>query len=358
MATVGQWTGREASTLRRALRLSVRDFAEHLSVAQRTISKWEALGTETRPNPDSQALLDTALSRAGDDGRARFVALLDEETHSPLRRFVAASPGVGERETWEEDLDRVVVSISRQSFSAAERLLNRWLVQYDPAELDERGRYLHGRSLALLGDVRRDRGQISGFSSAQQSYQRAFSVFEDLDIPRRMAQIELSLVVVVEMSEHLDAAARRYETLATDERLSDRDRARATLWVGTALDKAGEHDHATRLMLTATRCFESLNEPDDWSVAHQKLALAHRGTGDLDRALQCIDIARSNSVLDTPMQRVRIDTAQAHILLTDQATTDSGFALLSEARHISTQYGLAHQLASIDGIRRQFEQAQ
>lgn len=34
----------------------------------------------------------------------------------------------------------------------------------------------------------------------------------------------------------------------------------------------------------ATREFEDLAEPDDWAVAHQKLALAHRGAGDLNQA--------------------------------------------------------------------------
>ena len=65
MTAVGSWTGREARALRQALRLSVRAFAEHLDVAPRTVSKWEQLGQATRPYPDQQALLDTALDRAG-----------------------------------------------------------------------------------------------------------------------------------------------------------------------------------------------------------------------------------------------------------------------------------------------------
>ena len=36
-------------------------------------------------------------------------------------------------------------------------------------------------------------------------------------------------------------------------------------------------------MLAASRDFEDLAEPDDWSVAQQKLALAYRGSGDLTR---------------------------------------------------------------------------
>ncbi|WP_018785312.1 DNA-binding transcriptional regulator [Micromonospora sp. CNB394] len=42
MTTVQKWTGRETRMLRHALRMSIRDFAEHLGVSERTVSKWEA----------------------------------------------------------------------------------------------------------------------------------------------------------------------------------------------------------------------------------------------------------------------------------------------------------------------------
>ena len=48
MTAISSWTGREASALRQALRLSVRAFAEHLDVAPRTVSKWAKLGEATR----------------------------------------------------------------------------------------------------------------------------------------------------------------------------------------------------------------------------------------------------------------------------------------------------------------------
>lgn len=68
MTAVQVWTSREA----RALRLSVRAFAEHLGVAPRTVSKWEHFGESTRPQPDTQAILDTALSQASPDVRLRL----------------------------------------------------------------------------------------------------------------------------------------------------------------------------------------------------------------------------------------------------------------------------------------------
>jgi hypothetical protein len=89
----------------------------------------------------------------------------------------------------------------------------------------------------------------------------------------------------------------------------------------------------------------------DWSVAQQKLALAYRGAGDLAQAQRFIDIARTSGVGDTPMQRVRLSTAQAHILLTDAATRAHGLALLDETAQLAIQCRLSHQLHSIESIR-------
>jgi hypothetical protein len=111
-------------------------------------------------------------------------------------------------------------------------------------------------------------------------------------------------------------------------------------------------------MVPAVRAFEMLDEPDDWSVAHQKLALAHRGAGALDEALRHITIARDTGSVATPMQRVRLDTAYAHILLSDTVTCDNGIAMLDTAAQLSRDFSLAHQLTSIEGIRRQFVRSQ
>ncbi|MDX3747923.1 hypothetical protein [Streptomyces sp. AK08-02] len=343
MVSVEQWTGREASALRAALRMSTRAFAEHLGVALRTVAKWESLRAETQPRPDTQAILDTALARADAAAHARFEAVLCPERKS-------ARPA--DYETWTEDIERAVVCVSRQNFSFASTLLNRWLGSHDPHRLEDKGLYLYGRSLVLLGDLQRDQGAILGPLSALHSYRTARGMFTELDIPRRVAQIELSLAVVQEMSGQLEASARHYELLATDERLSPRDRARAQLWVGTALSKEGDNEYATNVMAAATRAFEDLGEPEDWSVAHQKLALAHRGAGDLKQALHYIEIARTTGTVDSPMQRVRLDTAYGHILLSDAATRNDGLSVLDQAAQVAQQFGLSHQLRSIEGIRR------
>jgi transcriptional regulator with XRE-family HTH domain len=356
MPTVRVWTGREARALRGALRLSVRAFAERLGVAVRTVSKWEQYGAETQPRPDTQAILDTALAQAGPEVQLRFQLLLaDALGPEASRPALPAAPQTWHYETWADDLDRVVVFLSRQNFAAATSLLNRWLTRLPADGLDGKGLYLHARSLVLLADARRDQGVLLGPSSADRTYRQALGVFSELDIPRRVAQIELSLAVVAEMTGDLQGSARRYQELAADERLSGRDRARSLLWVGTALSKDGDHDYATQVMIAATRRFEDLGEADDWSVAQQKLALAHRGAGHLDLALQFIDLARSSGAEDTPMQKVRLATAHAHILLSDHATSGQGLAMLAETSQLALASGLSHQLRSIQNIRRTFE---
>ncbi len=76
MFTVDRWTGLEAGLLRRALRLSIRDFAARLGVAARTVNKWEARQAGITPLPHMQEVLDTAFARASDEVKARFAAAI------------------------------------------------------------------------------------------------------------------------------------------------------------------------------------------------------------------------------------------------------------------------------------------
>jgi hypothetical protein len=92
-------------------------------------------------------------------------------------------------------------------------------------------------------------------------------------------------------------------------------------------------------------------------VAHQKLALAHRGGGDLSRAAHFIGVARSSGIAHAPLQRVRLDAAHGHILLSDPATRDDGRAVLEGAAAMVAQYELNHQLRSIEGIKAESEGA-
>lgn len=349
-ATAHHWSGREARLLRHALRLSVRGFAAYLGVAARTVAKWESGGTSTVPRPDTQAILDTALARAEPDARRRFDLLLRQTGEQPR----PAERADCDYEAWADDLDRTMACLGRQEFPLARSLLDRWLARFEPNSNDTRGMHLYARSLRLLGEVQQDQGVIQGPMSAQQNYRKALRVFAELGTPRRVAQLELKLVVLDEMAGRLESAARQYESLTTDERLSRHDRAQARLWVGTALSKRGLNESATRHIVPAIHDFETMDEPADWSIAHQKLALAHRGAGNLTAANQAIDIALSHRVNDTPLQKVRLSTAHAHILLSDRVTAETGMTILDRCAKVSTEYRLFHQLRSIEGIRSAF----
>lgn len=110
MATVDKWSGREARALREALRMSVRGFAAHLGVNERTITKWEGGGAAAHPRPELQAALDTALGRADDEVRVRFDAALGARRPVLDRRTVlcgaaaTAALGVGDVELLRREL--------------------------------------------------------------------------------------------------------------------------------------------------------------------------------------------------------------------------------------------------------------
>ncbi|WP_434446327.1 helix-turn-helix domain-containing protein [Lentzea sp. E54] len=104
MGSPAQWTGREARALRRALRLSVRAFAERLGVGVRTVTKWESLGARTTPRPFMQSILDTALSTGDVESRQRFELLLRQDGEAPVRDYYRSGPREWDYETWTDDL--------------------------------------------------------------------------------------------------------------------------------------------------------------------------------------------------------------------------------------------------------------
>jgi transcriptional regulator with XRE-family HTH domain len=92
VTTVSRWTGREAKLLREAMRLSVRDFAARLGVGVRTVNKWEARQAGITPLPYMQEVLDTALARASDEGKARFAASTRAEVREHETAHLSGPP--------------------------------------------------------------------------------------------------------------------------------------------------------------------------------------------------------------------------------------------------------------------------
>jgi uncharacterized SAM-binding protein YcdF (DUF218 family) len=358
-----QWTGQSARLLRtRALRLSVREFAALLGVPDRTVSKWEAAGQSRTPRPHMQAILDTALHRADAEAQARFERALGSTgtNDAPASEKLLASGSGLDVDSWADDVDRARLYADRQDFQFASRLMQRWLVRAEDARMDESAIYLKGQSLVVLGNIQRDQGILRGPHSAESVYRQALTCFKSLHADRRHAQVELLTTVLAEMSGGLEASARQYELLADDARLGALDRARARLWIGTALSKKSRltedrSDATIAAIKRAIQDFETLDEPDEWRVSHQKLALAYLGAGDPIKAAEAIDIAATGNHLGSPLQQVRLSTAQAHILCSDAASRGSGFALLDQTYALAEKFGLAHQMISIRRIRADIE---
>ncbi len=127
----------------------MRAFADHLGVAVRTVSKWEAAGKAIQPRPDMQAVLDTALARADSRAQTRFEQSIEAAPELAVNDWSSRSSW--DFESWADDLDRARLHADRLDFQFAARLMHRWLGRVDGAALGDRGLYLKGRS--MMGSV-------------------------------------------------------------------------------------------------------------------------------------------------------------------------------------------------------------
>lgn len=94
--TVKIWSGREIRALRDAKRMSISQFAGHLGVGERMISKWEAGGKKMHPRPVNQEALDTCLANSAEGVHARFADLLGlTSIPSEVEVVVPAAPIAG-----------------------------------------------------------------------------------------------------------------------------------------------------------------------------------------------------------------------------------------------------------------------
>lgn len=83
MDVVDHWTGRHASALQHALRMTHEEFADLLGVARRTVATWHE-----RPNAvlrsEMQRALDTTYERATEPIKIRFVRQLSADDSSDI----------------------------------------------------------------------------------------------------------------------------------------------------------------------------------------------------------------------------------------------------------------------------------
>lgn len=76
MEPARSWTGRDATTLRKILRMTTEGFASELGVAARTVANWSS-HPEMVPRAGVQEILDDLLARSTPNVRARFAESLD-----------------------------------------------------------------------------------------------------------------------------------------------------------------------------------------------------------------------------------------------------------------------------------------
>ena len=79
MDMVNGWTGRDACALQSALRMSRQQFASRLGIGLRTVVDWHEK-PDSRPRPETQRILDTALAQAPAEVKQRFAALISQAT--------------------------------------------------------------------------------------------------------------------------------------------------------------------------------------------------------------------------------------------------------------------------------------
>jgi hypothetical protein len=107
MEVVEVWTGRTASCLRSALRMTNEEFAQRLGTAVRTVAKWNA-EPDLIPVPVLQRALDTMLTAAPADAKDRFALLSTGGApatvdSSPAQLRLAQDASIAEVLSWIDD---------------------------------------------------------------------------------------------------------------------------------------------------------------------------------------------------------------------------------------------------------------
>ena len=80
---IDQWTGRHATALQAALRMSQDEMAALIGVAKRTIAAWHER-PDVRIRPELQRALDTAYERAGEPVKVRFARQLKADDQADI----------------------------------------------------------------------------------------------------------------------------------------------------------------------------------------------------------------------------------------------------------------------------------
>jgi formylglycine-generating enzyme required for sulfatase activity len=100
--------------------MSLSEFADHLGVSRRTVAKWEAGGRTLSPGRANQEALDTSLTLAGVQARARFAAIMEAPAMRSGRGGLLTHPVDG----------KVMILIEAGSFLSGPDGRESWLPTY------------------------------------------------------------------------------------------------------------------------------------------------------------------------------------------------------------------------------------
>lgn len=137
MDVVTTWNGARADALRRALRMSIEEFAGRIDLAARTVTYWRQR-PDTVPKPTIQAALDTLLAQASESEKAHFRLML-ARPEDRLPPVVHVSPAAAPSQA-PADLDALPVPGAMQPASRTGQ----------PSPGPERGQDLHPQPPLML----------------------------------------------------------------------------------------------------------------------------------------------------------------------------------------------------------------
>ncbi len=233
-----EWTGKTASALQAALRMSNESFAEHLGIGVRTVATWHQK-PDLRPRPEMQQLLDTVLAQAPDAARRRFTGFVDGQPDAETERSaattaaelrLAADPNIATALEWLDQRAHHEPGTSRRDVASR-------MARLDVRTLHDRSQRrarIDQRSIAdALHKYYRDRGAGRGWYTARYGSEDATTTsiltrenWLDLACPLipdhdRLTITRTDAGTAVSLDEHgVDRAIQRLaETLVTDTRL-------------------------------------------------------------------------------------------------------------------------------------------
>ncbi|HEV2088365.1 MAG TPA: hypothetical protein VGR21_08645 [Cryptosporangiaceae bacterium] len=324
MGVVGQWTGRHATALRGALRLTTEAYSEHLGVAPRTVSYWAA-NPDRVCRPAMQQVLDTALARADHAVRERFHVAVGVPVEIPT-------------ETWEFADLLTRCAITTTGLNALETAIHECAGRY-PATGPGAVLASNERQMERLGEVlrhplpvaiRRRSVRLLGLLAGIVGHQH----FDLGDVPRARRLFDLGRLASIE-AEDPDLEAWLLAT-ASIVAYFDGQNARAVALLTEAAALATRHSTPRRQAWIAAMRGRALAAAGKAADTHRALAEAQRLLGtvlDQPNGNDFFDLARLDGMTGAAMTKIGDTPRAAQALgraLHSRASTDGkGRALLT-----------------------------